>query len=64
MRTVESDYLPAGSAQGAKISKRGGLRGITLPVHPAVSRYFGPSTPAGPGAAPKAPAALGAPPKG
>ena len=36
------DYLPAGSAQGAKISKRSGLRGITIPVHPAVSRYFGP----------------------
>ena len=61
------DYLPAGSAQGAKISKRSGLRGITIPVHPAVSRYFGASAPAGPGAPgapPKAPAAPGAPPKG
>ena len=47
------DYLTAGSAQRAEISKRSGLRGITIPVHPAVSRYFGPSTPAGPGAPPK-----------
>jgi TRAP transporter TAXI family solute receptor len=58
------DYLPAGSAQGAKISKRSGLRGITIPVHPAVSRYFGTPAPAGPGAQPKGPAAPGAQPKG
>ena len=61
------DYLSAGSAQGAKISKRSGLRGITIPVHPAVSRYFGTPAPAGPGAPgaqPKAPAAPGAQPKG
>ena len=42
------DYLPAGSAQGAKISKRSGLRGITIPAHPATSRYFGASVPAAP----------------
>ncbi|HEY3065025.1 MAG TPA: TAXI family TRAP transporter solute-binding subunit [Methylomirabilota bacterium] len=35
------DYVSAGSAQGAKIAKRSGLRGITIPVHPAASRYFG-----------------------
>jgi TRAP transporter TAXI family solute receptor len=51
------DYLAAGSAQGAKISKRNGLRGITVPVHPAASRYFGAPAPASPGTP-------GAPPKG
>jgi TRAP transporter TAXI family solute receptor len=44
------DYLAAGSAHGAKIAKRSGLRGITIPVHPAASQYFGPSPPPGPGA--------------
>jgi TRAP transporter TAXI family solute receptor len=39
------EYLAAGSAQGAKIAKRSGLRGITIPMHPAASRYFGSSTP-------------------
>jgi TRAP transporter TAXI family solute receptor len=39
------DYLAAGSAQGSKISKRTGLRGITIPLHPAASRYFGPEAP-------------------
>jgi TRAP transporter TAXI family solute receptor len=34
-------YLAAGSALGAKISKRTGLRGIPVPVHPAATRYFG-----------------------
>jgi TRAP transporter TAXI family solute receptor len=43
------DYLSAGSAQGTKISKRSGLRGVTIPLHPATSRYFGTATPtAGP----------------
>lgn len=58
------DYLAAGSAQGAKISKRTGLRGITIPVHPAASRYFGAAAPAGSGAPetpPKSPASPGAP---
>jgi TRAP transporter TAXI family solute receptor len=36
-----TDYLAAGSAQGAKISKKNGLRGITIPMHPAASAYFG-----------------------
>jgi TRAP transporter TAXI family solute receptor len=35
------DYLAVGSGQGAKISKRTGLRGITIPMHPAAARYFG-----------------------
>ena len=61
---VTIDYLTAGSAQGAKIAKRSGLRGITIPVYPAVGRYFGPSAPAGPGAPSKAPAVPGAPRKG
>jgi TRAP transporter TAXI family solute receptor len=30
----------AGSAQGAKIAKRTGLRGITIAMHPAATRYF------------------------
>jgi TRAP transporter TAXI family solute receptor len=48
------DYLAAGSAQGAKISKRTGLRGITIPLHPAATRYFGPAAPTpAPPAAPK-----------
>jgi TRAP-type uncharacterized transport system substrate-binding protein len=34
------DYLSAGSAQGTKISKRTGLRGITIPMHPAAGQYF------------------------
>jgi TRAP transporter TAXI family solute receptor len=45
------DYLAAGSAHGAKISKRSGLRGITIPVHPAAGPYFG--APAAPAATPK-----------
>jgi len=53
------DYLPAGSAQGAKISKRSGLRGVTIPVHPAVTRYFGTPAPAGPGAPGAPPAGRG-----
>jgi len=51
-----SDYLSAGSTQGAKISKRSGLIGITIPLHPAAGRYFGPSAPpdpGGPGTQPK-----------
>jgi TRAP transporter TAXI family solute receptor len=58
------DYLAVGSAQGAKISKRNGLRGITIPMHSAATRYFGTPLPAGsaaPGAPSKAPASPGAP---
>jgi TRAP transporter TAXI family solute receptor len=39
------DYLSAGSAQGTKISKRTGLRGITIPMHAAAGQYFGPAAP-------------------
>jgi TRAP transporter TAXI family solute receptor len=39
------DYLATGSTHGTKISRRSGLRGITVPVHPAASRYLGPSAP-------------------
>ena len=50
------DYLSAGSAQGAKIAKRTGLRGITIPVHPAAGKYFGvpaAQAPAAPGPTPR-----------
>ena len=50
------DYLTVGSGQGAKISKRTGFRGVTIPMHPAAARYFGAPTPA-PGGAVPAPAA-------
>lgn len=49
------DYLSAGSAQGSKISKRTGLRGITIPLNPAASRYLGTPPPAGPGGLPQSP---------
>ena len=59
-----TDYLSSGSGQGVKISKQTGLRGVTIPMHPAANQYFGTvgapsakSTPAAPskekGAAPK-----------
>jgi TRAP-type uncharacterized transport system substrate-binding protein len=35
------DYLAAGSTHGTKISRRSGLRGITIPMHAAASRYLG-----------------------
>ena len=42
--TYEStDYLAFGSAQGVKISKRTGTRGIAIPMHPAAAAYFGTS---------------------
>jgi TRAP transporter TAXI family solute receptor len=37
----KTDYLTAASAQGAKISKRSGLRGITIPMHAGATQYFG-----------------------
>jgi TRAP transporter TAXI family solute receptor len=37
----KTDYLTNASAQGAKISKRSGLRGITIPVHAGATQYFG-----------------------
>jgi TRAP transporter TAXI family solute receptor len=36
-----TDYLAFGSAQGVKISKKSGLRGIAIPLHPAAVEYFG-----------------------
>jgi TRAP transporter TAXI family solute receptor len=36
-----TDYLAFGSAQGVKISKANGLRGIAIPLHPAAAEYFG-----------------------
>jgi TRAP transporter TAXI family solute receptor len=47
------DYLAAGSTHGTKISRSTGLRGITIPIHPAASRYLGPSAPNAPGPAPR-----------
>ena len=50
-----TDYLAFGSAQGVKISKKNGLRGIAIPLHPAAAEYFG--APAATKAAPPKPAA-------
>lgn len=36
-----TDYLAFGSAQGVKISKASGRRGIAIPLHPAAAAYFG-----------------------
>jgi TRAP transporter TAXI family solute receptor len=36
-----TDYLAFGSAQGVRISKASGLRGIAIPLHPAAAEYFG-----------------------
>jgi TRAP transporter TAXI family solute receptor len=35
-----TDYLAYGSAQGVKISKRTGRRGVAIPLHPAAAAYF------------------------
>lgn len=35
-----TDYLAFGSAQGVKISRRTGLRGVAIPLHPAAAAYF------------------------
>jgi TRAP transporter TAXI family solute receptor len=34
-------FAELGSAEGAKVSKRTALRGVTIPMHPGASRYFG-----------------------
>ncbi len=39
---VGADLASGGSAEGVKVSKDSGLRGITIPVHPGASRFFGP----------------------
>jgi len=40
-----TDYLAFGTAQGVKISKGTGLRGVAIPLHPAAAAYFGASAP-------------------
>jgi TRAP transporter TAXI family solute receptor len=40
-----TDYLAFGTAQGVKISKDSGLRGVAIPLHPAAAAYFGASAP-------------------
>jgi TRAP transporter TAXI family solute receptor len=40
-----TDYLAAGSAQGVKISKATGRRGVAIPLHRAAADYFGASKP-------------------
>ncbi|HSF05919.1 MAG TPA: TAXI family TRAP transporter solute-binding subunit [Methylomirabilota bacterium] len=37
-----ADLAAAGSAEGVKASKDSALRGITIPLHPGTSRFFGP----------------------
>jgi TRAP transporter TAXI family solute receptor len=54
----KTDYLTTASGQGAKISKRSGLRGITIPMHSAANQYFGT------GAAPPQKSTQAEPPKG
>jgi len=39
------DYLAFGSAQGVKIAKASGRRGVAIPMHPAALAYFGNSKP-------------------
>jgi TRAP transporter TAXI family solute receptor len=41
-----TDYMAFGSAQGVKISKGTGLRGVAIPLHPAAAAYFGAPAPA------------------
>ena len=48
-----TDYLAFGSAQGVKISKANGLRGIAIPLHPAAAAYFGKPVGAKPKPVPK-----------
>jgi TRAP transporter TAXI family solute receptor len=49
----DPDYLAAETAQGAKVSRRSALRGITIPLHPAAERYLGAPAPKGPAPPPK-----------
>jgi TRAP transporter TAXI family solute receptor len=36
-----TDYLAFGSAQGVRVSKATGLRGVAIPLHPMAAAYFG-----------------------
>jgi TRAP transporter TAXI family solute receptor len=38
---TQPDFQSSGSAEGFKVSKRTALQGITIPMHPGASRYFG-----------------------
>jgi TRAP transporter TAXI family solute receptor len=40
-----TDYLAYGAAQGVRIAKATGLRGIAIPLHPGAAAYFGKSKP-------------------
>jgi TRAP transporter TAXI family solute receptor len=40
-----TDYLAAGSAQGVKISKASGRRGVAIPLHPVATAYFAAARP-------------------
>ena len=51
-----TDYLAFGTAQGVKISKGTGLRGVAIPLHPAAAAYFGQSLPEKGAGSEKAPA--------
>jgi TRAP transporter TAXI family solute receptor len=37
---AKADLAGAGSAEGVKVSKDSGLRGVTIPLHPGASRFF------------------------
>jgi TRAP transporter TAXI family solute receptor len=41
-----TDYLAFGSAQGVRIARATGLRGVAIPLHPAAAAYFGAPAPA------------------
>jgi TRAP transporter TAXI family solute receptor len=36
----KADLAASGSAEGIKVSKDSGLRGVTIPLHPGASRFF------------------------
>jgi TRAP transporter TAXI family solute receptor len=36
----QADLVGSGSAEGVKVSKDSGLRGVTIPMHPGASRFF------------------------
>jgi TRAP-type uncharacterized transport system substrate-binding protein len=42
-----TDYMAFGSAQGVKIAKATGRRGVAIPLHRAAAPYFGAPAPAG-----------------
>lgn len=48
-----TDYMSFGSAQGVRIAKATGLRGVAIPLHPAAGSYFGAESSAKPASAKK-----------